>query len=311
MQRMVLQLSKSLIDVTSVSSIEVSIQGNQKSVEDVAPGVGPITDPPVDIRPLVLRNGQFGLLSANGSDLKQLPGLSAKIAALKPQAVTVSADQTAAAVLAAGGVYSVSTSADAPALVDARQGLIAPSLDVYGYLWSVPAALPGQLHATTPDGTAVAVQTPWPDASSIVSLQVARDGTRLIALLRSGTDTRFVAAAIVRGGDRNAPRQLGPPLELTAGSGTPQAATWVHELTVATLSTTTSGDSAVALQQLGGQNSSIAGPNHAVTIVGAGTVPRYWVLTSDNTLQGARGTGWQQKADDVALVATQLGIPAG
>ncbi|MEO6826960.1 MAG: GerMN domain-containing protein [Microbacteriaceae bacterium] len=311
MQRMVLQLSKSLIDVTSVSSIEVSIQGNQKSVEDLAPGSGPITDPPVDIRPLVLRNGQFGLLSTNGSDLKQLPGLSAKVAALKPQAVTVSADQSAAAVLAAGGVYSVSTAADTPALVDARPGLIPPSLDVYGYLWSVPAALPGQLHATAPDGAAVAVQTPWPDASSIVSLQVARDGTRLIALLRSGTDTRLVAASIVRGGERNAPRQLGPLMELTAGSGTPRAATWVDELTVATLTTTRPDGSAVAVQQLGGQNSSVAGPNHAVTLVGAGTVPRYWLLTSDNTLQGPRGTGWQQKADDIDLIATQLGTPVG
>lgn len=309
MQRMKLQLAKSLIDVTSVSSVQVSIQGNPKSIEDLPPGAVPLVNPAIDIRPLVVRTGTFGFLS--GNDMKQIPGLSAKVAALKPAAVTVSADQNTAAVLAAAGVFEVRSATDAPALVDARQGLIAPSLDNYGYVWSVPANAPGQLMALAPDGTQTPVQTPWPDATSIVSLQVSRDGTRLIALLRTGSVTRFVATSILRGGDHNAPKQLGQPLELTDGGGTPLAATWIDELTVATLSTLPSGDNRIVVQQLGGQSSSVAGPAHAVTLVGAGSTSRYWVRTADGTVQGARGTGWQQKADGVSVIATQLGTPAG
>ncbi|MGH3637054.1 MAG: GerMN domain-containing protein, partial [Mycobacterium sp.] len=200
---MKLQLERSLAGVTGITTVSISVEGNAVTVPDLAAASTPQSNPLVDSRPLVYTGHDFGFLT--GKSVSDLP-VSAEVAALKPRAVTVSADHKSAAVLAASGVYAVSKAG--AKLVDARTGLIAPSLDPYGFIWSVPSSQPGKVLAVRPGGTQYAVATSWPEAASIASLAVSRDGTRLIALLRTGSQTSFVAAAIIRG-DHDVPTKLG------------------------------------------------------------------------------------------------------
>lgn len=304
LQRMRLELEQSLGSLAQ--SVEISIEGNLQQIPPLSDANAPTQDPPVDSHPVVYRQNTFGLLS--GSSVTELSGLSDKIVALQPTAVALNAARDEAAVLSHGATYLVRKSATQPAKVDARPGLIAPAIDTGGWVWSVPQASPGALQVYGQDGQAHPVKTQWPSATAIVSFALSRDGTRLVALLKNGTQTNLVAAGVVRG-DGGVPTGLTEPIELSAGQGAPRSVAWTGELTVAVLSDTSGDATSISEQTIGGTSTTTAGPGGGTTIVGAGGLARYLVLTSDGSLQAPTGTGWQAQTDKVGAVAVQLGQP--
>jgi hypothetical protein len=304
LQRMKFQLQQSLGSI--VQSVQLSIEGTTQNVTDLSVANSPVQDPQVDNHALVYRGGQFGLLTA--STVEDIPGISTKVASLHPASVSLTANRDAAVALSQGHVYVVRKADQAPHRVDARAGLIAPAIDNYGYAWSVPADSPGSLVTIGADGAQKAVRTSWPNATRIVSLQVSRDGTRLIAVLQSGSTYSLVASGIVRTQD-NLPASLTDPIELGVGAGRPLSATWIDQLNVAVLSNTGEDSTAIALQQIGGTLSAASGPASGATIVGAAGLSSYLVLTSAGLLEAPTGTGWQAQTDKVGALGTQLGQP--
>ncbi|MCU1442459.1 MAG: hypothetical protein JWQ59_609 [Cryobacterium sp.] len=301
LQRMRAQLVNSL-----PTGLTVTIAVNQNSQEIADLGMAaPIVNPRVDARALILRDGRFGFLAATGDDLTLIPGISEPVAALNPTAVTLAPGQAAAAVLAPGGVYGVSAG-DAPRLLDPRQGLVAPSIDGIGFVWSLPSDRPTELFVYTPAGEATAVPTSWPEATSIHSLRVSRDGTRLVALLTSGSDTRLVVAAVKR--DKGIPVGLGEPVELASFEGTPLDATWVDDVTVASLTRSPSGEERILAQKIGGVRTPLASAPESVSITGGNTLRELRSLSATGRLEIQRGVGWQARIEGVKLIATQQGI---
>lgn len=302
-QLMRAQLEASLGQVASITSLELSVGGTPLTIPPLGPSA-PQLRPQVDSRMLVLRDGEFGYLANNR--VTQIDGLSEKVVATNPTEVTLDASGTVAATLGGGGVYLVRTTADAPVLVDARPGLIAPSLDGYGYIWTVQRSAPGSIRVTDLEGNQFAVQTTLPADGEIVSLEVARDGTRIAALLATDAGTRLVVASIIR--DQNQdflPISLGsePRVDLIVDSGTAIDATWLDELTVATLSSV-SGEMEVTSLQVGGTRTDLGNPGAAVAIVGGNTEASLRVLGGDGVVSVRRGSGWQDGAA-VTLIATQ------
>ncbi|UAJ81441.1 GerMN domain-containing protein [Leifsonia sp. ZF2019] len=303
LQRMQLQLEQSLGSLAQ--SVQLSIEGNVEQIAPLSSGAAPQQDPSVDTHAIVSRGDTFGLLS--GSTVAPLSGLSDRVVALQPTAVALDAARDEAAVLSAGGAYLVRRSGDT-IRVDARAGLIAPAIDNTGFVWSVPADAPGALQATAANGEVHAVATDWPQAVGIQSFALSRDGTRVVALLRTSTGYALVAAGIVRGSG-SVPTSLTQPVELAVGSGTPLAVTWTGELTVAVLNATNGDATSIVEQTIGGEQTITTGPGGGRTIVGADGLARYLVLTADGSLQAPTGTGWQAQADKVGAVAVQLGQP--
>lgn len=302
LQRMKAQLARSLPPGLTAT---ITIDQNSQDIPDMGSNA-PSANPRVDARALILRDGKFGFLAASGSALTPIAGISEPVAALNPRAVTLSPGQTMAAVLADAGLYGVSAAAE-PRLLDPRPGLIAPSIDADGYVWSVPSARPGELFVYTLSGEAVAVPTPWQEATSVVSLDVSRDGTRLLALLRLGTDdARLVVAAIKR--ENSVPVGLGEPVVLSSGVGTPLDATWIDELTVGSLIRLPGGEEHIVAQQIGGVSTPLESAPGSVTIAGSNTVRELRVLSAGGSLQVQRGVGWQQRIDEVVLIAGQQGL---
>lgn len=301
LQRMKAQLAASL---PAGLSVDITIDQNSQAIDDLEPGA-PLVDPRVDARALVLRGGEFGFLASTGQNVTPLDGLSDTITQLAPSAVTLASDQGSAAVLAADGVYVV-RAGDQPERLDSRAGLITPSIDTDRYVWSVPSNQPGALVVHSPAGEATALPTPWPEATSITALKISRDGTRLIALLGTGAGTRFVVASIIRTGAE--PTGIGAPVLLASGAGTGLDATWIDELTVASLSSLPGGDAHIVAQQIGGVSSSLQPPASSRFIVGSNSVRDLRALTEDGSLEVQRGAGWQVRIDGVSLLATQQGL---
>ncbi|WP_285062878.1 LpqB family beta-propeller domain-containing protein [Frigoribacterium sp. ME-P-080] len=298
--RMQAQLLASFSTLATVTAVELSVEGAPLSVPAMQQPV-PVRDPAVDARPLVLADGVLGF--ATSSATSQLPGLSDAVEALRPRSVELSADQTAAAVGTSSGAYAV-TSQGGARLVDARTGLVAPSLDDAGFVWSLVADDPTSLTAYALDGTPHPVVTSLPAGPSVTTFRISRDGTRALLLLDDQGESRLLVAAVVRDAD-GVPLRLGPTLELSAPDGAPVDATWADQLTVAVL-TTVGESSRVTMSEVGGDSSSAGRPSgEAVAIVGGNGFDRLLLLGADGDVLEPRGSSWQATGLTADLVATQ------
>ncbi|WP_164486963.1 LpqB family beta-propeller domain-containing protein [Plantibacter sp. PA-3-X8] len=307
LQRMQLQLSSSLVQlsgsvggVAAVSNVAITVVGN--STQTVSPLS--LAAPRVDPRALVQRADEFGF--ASGNRLEAVPGISTAVVAAGADAAVLSADHDQAAVRSAAGVTVIQADGDIR-LVDNRPGLLPPTMDPFGFTWTVPAAAPSALLAHDAAGGTVQVATSWTGASTIDSIQVSREGTRLVALLRDGTQSRLVAAAIIRG-DRNAPLRLGDPVELRVMSTEATTVTWVDDITVAVLLGGGDGTTIVT-QQIGGRSAPVPKLADVTNLVGGNGPTQLRALTSDGRLLLPRGSSWQEAGSDVRFIATQLGSP--
>ncbi|MGR0320206.1 LpqB family beta-propeller domain-containing protein [Agromyces sp. ZXT2-3] len=300
-QLMQYQLEQSLASVRNVDDVSLTLNGVPLSAPDA-------TDLPertlrVDPRPVVYDGERFGYLSSSGDQVAPIDGISDRVVALGPSGAALGSGAAAAAVLAEDGVHLVPEGAES-VLLDPRDGLITPALDVDGVVWSVPADAPDELAWFTPEGASGQLAVPW-NADRIVSLQLSRDGTRLVALLVDGSRTRLVAASVVRGDD-GAPVELGPvTLELGASGGTPLDVAWLDSRTVGTLTQTAPGETRLTVQELGTPAESRDGPESGIQLDGANSLRDLRILTSDGDLATGAGVGWQVQARDLRFLATQ------
>ncbi len=302
-QRMQLQLTESLASVPGIASVEISVSGSILAIEPIGPD-GPTAQRAVDSRPLVLMDGSFGYLAAG--ELTAIPQLSEKIAALEPRAVAVGVNADAAAVLSAGGVYVVRASEKQAQLVDSRSGLIAPAIDDFGNVWSVPADSPNAVIAVGPDGVAHPVSVSLPTGSRIVSMDIAQDNVRIAMLVQTNSGARLIVSAIARDAAQNfVPVSVGGPVldSLIDGDDAVDAA-WIDRFSVATL-TNSDDTSFVSSFEVGGQRSSLGKPSLGIAIVGGNLRNGLRVLGADHHVQSPRGSSWQASDATVDLIATQ------
>jgi len=127
------QLEASLRNVSGVAGVQITVDQNPVTIAE-----GPIgldVPPQVDARLLVGTDDAFGFVGASG--IEPLGALSDRVLELGATAVTLGPSGTLAAALAPGGVFSVRTGDAPPALLDARGGLIAPSVDGYSFVWEL------------------------------------------------------------------------------------------------------------------------------------------------------------------------------
>ncbi len=115
---------------------------------------------------------EFGFGSSTG--IAPVPGVSDAVVGDGATAVSLGRDQSAAAYLAGDGTVRRIALGSDPVTVDARPGLVAPSLDGFGWTWSAGAGSP--LDAFSADGEAAGiVADAIPADASVVALAVSRD----------------------------------------------------------------------------------------------------------------------------------------
>jgi hypothetical protein len=87
-------------------------------------------------------------------------------------------------------------------------------------------------------------------------------------------------------------------------SGTAIAATWVDDLSVATLIGSARGTT-VTSYELGGMQTSLGRPGDAVSIVGGNGTDTLRVVGADHVVQVPTGSTWSSTGVAVDLIATQ------
>lgn len=304
-QLMQLQLTESLASVPGIASVEISVADSILAIKPMGSDA-PVVQRTVDSRPLVFAEGAFGFLAAG--ELSPIPELSDKIVALNPRAVSVGIDARIAAVLTDGGVYAVRVKQKQPQLVDDRSGLIAPAMDDFGFVWSVPASSPNSVIAVGADGVVHPVAVTLPTGSSIVSLTVAQDNVRVAMLVNTTAGSRLIVSAITRDATQGfIPQSIGAPvLDSIVDGDTAVGAVWIDRFSIATL-TAAEGVSTVSVFDVGGQRTSLGKLTGGVAIFGGNGSKGLRILDTDHHLQSSQGSGWRvtTSSTTIDVVASQ------
>ena len=129
-----------------------------------------------------------------------------------------------------------------------------------------------------------------PADASIVSVDVSRDGTRVLVYLSSAVGPRLVVAGIIRD-PSNVPVRLGELVELPVSDVTPVDATWVNDRTVASVGR--AGEIyPVTAFELGGPSATIGQLPSAVSLAGGnGGTDGLRVMRTSGEVQRPQGSG--------------------
>jgi hypothetical protein len=297
-QRMLQQLTWSLRG-GDVRAVTMTANGLSVPVSEASSADGTL---PVPYEAIGSDGKAFGAVTASG--VSPLPAIGEAIQALAPSAVAVDRDRTSAAVRGTGGVSLVTSSAHP--VVDARSGLIAPSLDPQGYVWSAQGD-PGSLIAVRSDGRPHAM--PITASGQLVSIAVSRDGTRLLVALATDTGARLLVLGIQRDKD-GAPTGFGSPLDLSVESSRPIiAAAWVDTGSVAVVTGDPNGQDRVTEYQLGGVTTEHGvvrgGRSLAAGANGSGFTAIRVLLASGDLAQPSLVGDWQSTGAKLSLLGTQ------
>lgn len=253
---------------------------------------------------LVLTEDAFG--NAVGDEVGALPGLTAEIEKISEPitSIDVAADNGRAAVqLGSGEVFAISEGDRVE--LDGRADLIAPTMDPYGYTWTVPRGSPRALSAWDAEVNEYPIAQAWPEASTISHLRVSADGARVAALLTVGGQRRIVVAGIIRD-DRGAPTGLGEAHDIGRIADPALGLGWLGSESVIVL---TGGDDPLVIsQQVGGPASFVSAPPGARSLAGAKTMALVRVLGADGVVYAQRGSSWQEGIGDILVLGTHAGL---
>lgn len=294
--RLLRQLQASL-QGTGIAGVKLLVDGTELAVEPAQ-----TLSTAIDARPLVQTSDDFGFWGEGA--VAPVTGLTGRISTLDADAIAVGRGARVAAVLLAeGGVLRVEGNEASTA--DARADLIDPAIDPKDGIWTVPADQPAAVRVATSSGEVLEITAAWPGASRIHAMKVSRDGTRVAAIVTDAGRDWVEVAGIER--TDGVPVALGVPERLLRLDGDGSALAWLDDRTLGVLSA--GSETALVTEQLvGGLSSSGSGPTGiAVSLAAGPTVSSARLLTADGSLYFRRGTTWQRAADDIRVLASQLG----
>ncbi|HWM35313.1 MAG TPA: LpqB family beta-propeller domain-containing protein [Pseudolysinimonas sp.] len=298
-RRMQQQVLQSLRSVGSVRQLDITVNG--VVVQMPEGGSTPDSSFLVGNDPVGALDGRIGVLTADG--VKAMPDIGDTADAVEARGGSIVSHARDRLVLGGSAGVTLVSAGAAPQVVDARSDLAVPSLDPFGYIWSVPRSAPSQLQAIGPDGTAHQVPG-MPGTGRVMSIDVARDGARLLVALETGEGPRLVVLGIQRD-EGLVPTGLLTPLDLPIDSAALLDAAWVDGITVVALS---DGPlTAVDAYDIGGQHTSLGTLDGGVAIVGGNTLDGTRVLDElGNIMRPGGGTSWQDTGIDATYLITQL-----
>ncbi|MCX6501874.1 MAG: LpqB family beta-propeller domain-containing protein [Microbacterium sp.] len=296
LDRMQTQLSASL-STAGVTTVELLVDGTMLEAQRLT-----TVSTKVDARALVLTPDGFGFLVSG--ELTEIPGLSEAIEQLAPVAVQTAPDLASAAVRLPDGTVARVLSDGTVTVVDRRAGLLDPTIDPTGAVWSVPSGAPGDVQVATADGDVLTLGGAWSGAARISSMQISRDGTRMAAVLAFGGRSVLAVAGVARDA-RGTPSGLSDPQVLAVLPGDGDDVGWLDD---AVLGAVVSGPDPVYTEvPIGGAADVLSAPAGAAWLAGSNVVGSARVLATDGSLYVRRSSTWVQVSSEVSVLAVQQG----
>ena len=179
--------------------------------------------------------------------------------------------------------------------------LIDPVVDLNGAIWSADLGRPGQVRVVSSTAVqsaaspvaAVVLAAPWLTGRTVRSLDVSRDGARVVLVSADAEGVRRVdVAGVVRAAD-GAPLALAQPLEVARSLNEVTDAAWADLTDLAVLGRGAGDRTARPYDVVvGGPATALAPVAGAVTIAAGDGVRALYVTTSGGQVLARSGTGW-------------------
>lgn len=293
------QLAASLQSVSGVSEFLLTVDQSAFNQGDV------ILDsrsryPKVQNTSLVMRENTIG--EFNGTTTRPIGALGELIVDADPDEIALSFDGETAAILRGGVVSQVDEFGAHP--IDDRPKLIAPSIDQQGYVWTVPAGAPNDVHATLLGTAQLQLTGSWVNGGEIRALRISRDGSRAAVLLDVGEKTIVSLAGILRDESGN-PTGFTEAIQIGTFEGEGIDLDWIDDGRVAVAlrgDGTASGGSRIAIVGLGLFPSESPIAAKVVSLAGANSRSQLRILDDKGALYAPRGSAWSQYYEDVQLL---------
>lgn len=291
--RMQAQMLASL-RATNAKTLQMSLNAAPLSGIEVT-----ASTPAVDTRAVVIKDGGLGYLTT-GAEFTPFDGYRA-LASLQATSAVYQPGRETVVVRAGNGAVVRVPANDETITLDQRAGLVEPTLDPSGFVWTVPGADPSALRVSAPDGK----QLEFPEGgiaglSSVAAMQISRDGTRLAVIGTVDAHSTLIFVPVIRTAN-GTPTGLGAPVEVTALPGTGLDLAWFDDLTVGVLAQD-GADRVLLSAVIGGVVSRQSVREGARFLSGVNAVASVRVLTEDEVLYTRRATTWQKVAEDVQVL---------
>ncbi|WP_017793168.1 GerMN domain-containing protein [Leucobacter salsicius] len=287
------QLTLSLQSVPGVNGFELMVEGTP--LREASGGTEPRTVTEASL-PAVLVDGELGTIAAG--EFSPIEMYGDRIGELDPLAVSMSNDGARAAVLNEHGVTLLD--AQGNQLADGRAHQLAPSIDLFRYLWTSTAA--GQLQARGSDNVPAPITAPWLAGLDVAAVRLAPDGSRIAALVASEGGAQLLVGGVIRD-ERGAPLRATDEADTEMWiTGKPVDFDWVGSSRLSVLS----ADGLVTKVTSGGPGrfseaqGSISGGTH---ISGGGARAHLRLLNDEGELFAPQAAGWQRNDDNIQLLA--------
>jgi hypothetical protein len=299
-QLLLAQLEATLGQLSTISRVQITVQ---RLAFDVPSGSGdagdpssnqsprPVSDPQVDNRPVVIYpKGRLARLDGGELDeLKDVGGLAVS-GANHP---AVSSDSSAYAVLnGARDKLLLQLPGTKVATLVKDGGLIAPSFDPQGWVWTAPTVNGGWVYAAAADPGPIRVRGPWLKRYQIVGLRISRDGTRAAVVIRYRGQAHLFISGVIRDA-AGRPTGLTEPLSQIPDLRTVKDVAWVDEDRVVVLGRRKGTIEAPWVVQIGGDVSAVSAVPGAESITAGNGQLSLMVGTSTGLLTQA-GARWER-----------------
>ncbi len=177
--------------------------------------------------------------------------------------------------------------------------MAAPSFDPHGWVWSGESASAGVLVVATPGQEVAEIDAAWLAGSSIQSLAVSRDGSRMAILSRSGVEQVLEVVSIARD-EAGRPTAVGKPLGFGSTVRPSIDLEWVDDTSVVALGQE-SGE--MSLAQIGGWTTDFTSYTGATAVTARNGLRTLLAVASDGELVARSGNGWVLRLSGVKDVA--------
>lgn len=302
---MYVQLRESLREYGGLEEVRMSVNGASLDVS-LPPDGAVHAHAQVNPTPLVASGGKIGYLSGDSiTPPAGIERLEAMLPNLQASRGTVSVEDRVGAFVTPSGVMAVPFDTGQPIGIDARPALATPSIDTFGYIWTV-SQTDRRVHVHDVEGRSdVALTFPGLDVRGIASLQVSREGARVAAIVDEGGRTVLVIASVQREDGSGEPAGIGGALVLPTGPGVVRELTWVDETSVAMLIADAEGNSTVQVQRVGGEYADYGAVPSGTQIAGSNSRAGLRVMDASGNLWVPRSSRWQMTGTKIDFLITQ------
>ncbi|MFV0252338.1 MAG: LpqB family beta-propeller domain-containing protein [Beutenbergiaceae bacterium] len=290
------QLSQTLAQLPQVRRVEMSVDGSVLAVDEQA-ALEQSPDParfPTVVTP-------DGLAELNSDTLEQVDGV-----AVPPGLTHLALGYGSAPPVGLEGQRLVTLTEDATepvVLWESTAPLLAPSVDVQGWVWTGPMDPEpnrGALLVVDPvSGQQVSVAAPGLIDLNVVAIRVSREGARVAYAVRSELDVRVFVAAVERDAS-GLPVALGAGVQLGAQMTDVRDLVWVDDVELGVLGAV-NGALTVYLIGVGGTTVPLPSVDDTVAVAGGDGPRQLYLATSTGELYGRSGNGWRVVVSDVRL----------